>query len=72
MTASKNPTQPAGHECFAGNGEMAARMQSFDWSKTPVGPVKVGRKASRTAVRIMLTSRYAMWMAWGPELTVFL
>ena len=71
MTASKNPTQPARHECFAGNGEMAARMQSFDWSKTPIGPVEGWPQSLRTAVRIMLTSRYAMWMAWGPELTVF-
>ena len=25
----------------------------------------------RTVVRIMLTSRYAMWMGYGPELTFF-
>jgi PAS domain S-box-containing protein len=71
MTAPNKVTQPAGHECFAGNGEMAARMQLFGWSETPVGPVEGWPQSLRTAVRIMLTSRYAMWMAWGPELTVF-
>ena len=46
-------------------------MQSFDWSQTPLGPVERWPQSLKTTVRIMLTSRYAMWMAWGPELTVF-
>ena len=25
----------------------------------------------KTIVRVMLDSRYAMWMLWGPELTFF-
>ncbi len=50
---------------------MAARMQSFDWSKTPVGPVERWPQSLKTAVRIMLTSRYSMWMAWGSEHTFF-
>jgi hypothetical protein len=71
MNDSNQPGQPAGRECFAGNGEMSARMQSFDWSKTPLGPVEFWPQSLKTTVRIMLTSRYAMWMAWGPELTFF-
>ena len=71
MSDPNKPSHPAGRECFAGNGEMAARMQSFDWSKTPVGPVERWPQSLKTTVRIMLTSRYAMWMAWGPELTFF-
>ncbi len=71
MSDPQTHSQPAGHECFAGNGEMAARMQSFDWSKTPLGPVERWPQSLKTTVRIMLTSRYAMWMAWGPELTFF-
>jgi hypothetical protein len=71
MSDANNPRQSAGHECFAGNGEMASRMKAFDWSKTPVGPVDRWPQILRTVVRIMLTSRYAMWMAWGQELTVF-
>ena len=50
---------------------MAARMRSFDWSKTPLGPVENWPLTLRTAIRIMLSSRFAMWMAWGPDLTFF-
>ena len=71
MSDPNGMTNLAGRECFAGNGEMAARMISFDWSKTPLGPVDRWPQSLKTAVRIMLTSRYAMWMAWGPELTFF-
>ncbi len=71
MSDPMNSSQPIGRECFAGNGEMAACMQSFDWSKTAVGPVERWPQSLKTTVCIMLTSRYAMWMAWGPELTYF-
>ena len=30
-----------------------------------------GRRALRNMVRIVLTSRFSMWAAWGPELTTF-
>jgi CheY-like chemotaxis protein/two-component sensor histidine kinase len=71
MSDLHEPGRPTGRECFAGNGAMAARMQTFDWSKTPVGPVESWPQSLRTAVCIMLTSRYAMWMAWGPDLSIF-
>jgi PAS domain S-box-containing protein len=58
-------------DCFAGGGAMGALMRAFDWSRTPLGPVEAWPQSLKTAVRIMLTSRYAMWMAWGPELTFF-
>ncbi len=56
---------------FAGEGEMAALMRGKDWSATPLGPPAGWDRSLRTVVRIMLTSRYAMWMGWGPELTFF-
>jgi PAS domain S-box-containing protein len=52
-------------------GEMAARMRAFDWSTTPLGPPETWPQSLKTAVRILLTSRFAMWMFWGPELTFF-
>ena len=49
---------------------MAALMRAFDWSDTPLGPVPgTGRKALRTAVDIILSSRYAMFVWWGGTLT---
>ncbi|MCD0157877.1 ATP-binding protein [Deinococcus sp. 6GRE01] len=56
---------------FAGGGEMARRMLALDWSRTTLGPPHQWPQSLKTAVRIMLTSRFAMWMAWGPDLTFF-
>ena len=57
------------HDFLAGEGEMAALLRATDWSRTAVGPAGSWPRSLRTAVRIMLTSRYAMWMGWGPDLT---
>ena len=46
-------------------------MRSRDWASTPVGPPEAWPQSLRAIVRVMLTSRFAMWMAWGPELTFF-
>ena len=62
-----NPPSPA-ESLFAGGGELGALMQSFDWSRSPLGPVESWPQSLRTVIRILLTSRYAMWMAWGPDL----
>src|SRR5512146_935922 len=53
---------------FAGGGEMGALMRGMDWSKTPIGPVTQWPQSLKTAVRIILTSRYAMFIWWGREL----
>jgi hypothetical protein len=44
-------------------------MAEFDWSATPLGPVESWPQSLKTVVRILLTSRFAMWMSWGPGLT---
>src|SRR5215470_4219546 len=56
---------------LAGGDGMRSRILNHDWSKTPLGPISEWPQSLSTVVRIMLTSRYAMWMAWGPELTFF-
>lgn len=56
---------------IAGGGEMGERTRAFDWSTTPVGPASSWPQSLKTAVRIMLDSRYAMWLGWGPEFTFF-
>jgi signal transduction histidine kinase len=53
------------------SGAMAARMRAHDWSSTPLGPPERWPQSLKTIVRMMLDSRYAMWMLWGPELTFF-
>jgi signal transduction histidine kinase/DNA-binding response OmpR family regulator len=56
---------------FPGGGEMAELMRRTDWPATAVGPVAQWPRSLRTIVQIMLGSRFAMWMAWGPALTMF-
>jgi PAS fold len=56
-------------EVFSGGGELGDRIRAFDWSSTPMGPISAWPQSLKTAVRILITSRYAMWMGWGPDLT---
>jgi signal transduction histidine kinase/DNA-binding NarL/FixJ family response regulator len=48
---------------------MAELVQTFDWESTPLGPMEKWPDGLKNTVRILLTSRFSMWMAWGPELT---
>ena len=48
---------------------MASLVGAFDWATTPLGPAAQWPESLKTVVRILLTSRFAMWMGWGPELT---
>src|SRR3984957_9243744 len=48
---------------------MERRIRSFDWSSSPLGSFETWPQSLRTVVNILLTSRYPMWMGWGPELT---
>ena len=52
---------------FSGGGEMGALMRALDWSKTAVGPVAGWPQSLKTAVRIILASRFAMFVWWGQE-----
>lgn len=59
---------PATDAILAGGGEVGALMRAFDWSKTRLGEVSGWPQSLKTAVRIILTSRYAMFIWWGREL----
>ncbi|MGO9940383.1 MAG: ATP-binding protein [Terracidiphilus sp.] len=48
---------------------MAELVRTFDWGTTPLGPMEDWPDGLKNTVRILLTSRFSMWMAWGPELT---
>jgi PAS domain S-box-containing protein len=56
---------------LAGGGEMGERMRALNWLNTPLGVPSAWPQSLKTIVRVMLDSRYAMWMLWGPELTFF-
>ncbi|MCX6464075.1 MAG: GAF domain-containing protein, partial [Pseudonocardiales bacterium] len=63
--------RPQGDPLFALGGELGRAMADRDWSATPLGPSPGWPAELRSVVRIVLTSRFSMWMAWGPELTMF-
>jgi PAS domain S-box-containing protein len=54
-------------DVFAGGGEMGALMRAHDWSATPLGPVETWPQSLRTAVSIVLNSRYPMFIFWGRQ-----
>jgi hypothetical protein len=64
---TNSPPEPL----FVGSSELAGLMRGFDWARTAVGPVEQWPQSVRAILRMMLTSRYAMWMGWGPDLTFF-
>jgi len=46
---------------------MGALMRAKNWAATPFGAVESWPQSLRTAVSMMLESRFAMVVAWGPE-----
>jgi signal transduction histidine kinase/PAS domain-containing protein len=52
-----------------GGGALGQLVREFDWTKTPLGSIEEWPQSLKTVVRTLLTSRFAMWMSWGPELT---
>jgi PAS domain S-box-containing protein len=50
---------------------MGARMRAFDWARTSLGAPERWPSSLKAILRAMLTSRFAMWMAWGPEKLFF-
>jgi len=58
-------------EVLAGGGDMGALLRTVDWAATPVGPIESWPQSLRTAVSIVLESKFAMMVAWGRDFTQF-
>ena len=54
---------------FDADTELGRHLAAVDWAATPLGPVETWPTSLRNVVSLQLGSRFAMWMAWGPELT---
>src|SRR3954465_12411953 len=67
MSQEPSP-ESSGIPFLLGGGEMGARMRAMDWAKTSLGPGEKGPQSLKTAARIMLTSRQAMFVWWGERL----
>lgn len=65
-------TQPTSyHQYLAGGGEMGELIRSFDWSTTVLGDPEGWSQSLLTTISIMLSSRFPMFIWWGPELIQF-
>ncbi|MGY1811003.1 SpoIIE family protein phosphatase [Blastococcus sp. SYSU D00669] len=56
---------------FRNGGELGRAMAEKDWGATAVGAPDTWPAGLRNMVRIVLTSRFSMWAAWGDQLTTF-
>lgn len=54
----------------AGDSEAAGLIRDYDWAATPLGPVAGWPQALRTTVDLMIGSRHAMCLSWGPDATL--
>jgi len=62
---------PALHEIFPGDSAMSAVMRAHDWASTPLGPPEAWPDGLKVPIRMMLTSRFEMWLGWGDDLAFF-
>src|SRR5436190_24371859 len=67
-TPVSTPTTLAGAAFLQGGGELGALIRAKDWSETPLGPPETWPQSLKTALGIVLNSRYPMFVFWGPEL----
>jgi signal transduction histidine kinase/DNA-binding response OmpR family regulator len=69
--SSEKKTTASTAAFLAGGGAVGKLMRAKRWHDTPLGPPDSWHQSLKTVVRILLTSRYQMWMCWGPQLTMF-
>ena len=58
-------------ELFPGDSEMSERMRAHDWASTPLGPPEHWPAGLKVPLRMMLTSRFEMWLGWGEDMAFF-
>jgi hypothetical protein len=62
-------SQPSPLAFLADGGEMGAGSARFDWSRRRSARPSSWPQALKTAAGIVLSSKFPMFLAWGPELT---
>jgi PAS domain S-box-containing protein len=48
---------------------MGSRIRAHQWSASPLGPPGQWPQALKTAVGLLLSTKFPMFVAWGPELS---
>ena len=68
MTELRLKSPPLSQAWLSGSGEMVQLIRNKDWSATPLGPMESWPQSLKTALGILLHSRYPMFVFWGPHL----
>jgi PAS domain S-box-containing protein len=58
-------------DIFPGPSEMARQMRARDWAATPLGDPRLWPDGLKIPLRMLLTSRFEMWLGWGEKLCFF-
>ncbi|MEU5785086.1 ATP-binding protein [Micromonospora lupini] len=56
-------------DLFDDGGDTGRLMAELDWADTPLGAVSSWPQSLRSAVRVVLSSRYPMLLLWGDRLS---
>jgi PAS domain S-box-containing protein len=56
---------------LTGCGTMGARIQAYDWSASPLGPVETWPPSLHVTLSNMLRSKMPTYLLWGTELITF-
>ena len=68
---AKNNTYEEPFPFLKGGGELGELTRTFDWSATPVGAPDHWPQSLRTTVAMILSSKFPMFLWWGPDLIQF-
>ncbi len=69
--AGDGPAQRGALADALGGGQIGRDIAAVDWHANPLGDPANWPRSLRSALRLMLGSRFSMWLAWGPQLTFF-
>jgi PAS domain S-box-containing protein len=58
-------------DVFPGSSDMSRLMRQHDWSSHVLGPPQGWPEGLKIPLRMLLTSRFEMWLGWGDELNFF-
>lgn len=72
MSDLGSPTDGQHHHRSNDTGRpLGEVMATWDWSQSPVGDPSQWAPTLQTMVRVLLGSRFSMWMGWGDQLAFF-
>jgi len=58
-------------DIFPGDSDLSRLMRAHDWGATKLGPPERWPEGLKVPLRMMLASRFEMWLGWGPDLAFF-